>query len=80
MATVSVKNMPDDLYARLKQEAARNRRSLNREIIVCLERAVSVEKISPEAVLARARQLRRSTRAHPVSHAQFSRAKRTGRP
>ena len=29
MATMTIKNMPDDLYAALKETAAANRRSLN---------------------------------------------------
>ncbi len=37
MATLTLKNFPDDVYAQLKARAAENRRSLNAEAILCLE-------------------------------------------
>ena len=40
MATITVKNIPDELYERLKCVAEINRRSINSEIIVCIENAV----------------------------------------
>jgi antitoxin FitA len=42
VATLTLKNFPDDLYAQLKARAARHRRSLNREAILCLEQALGV--------------------------------------
>ena len=33
MATITLKNVPEDLYEQLKEAAARNRRSLNQEAI-----------------------------------------------
>lgn len=41
MATLTLKNVPDDLHRRLKARAERNHRSLNREAIRCLEASVS---------------------------------------
>jgi plasmid stability protein len=40
MATLTLKNVPDSLYARLKLAAARNRRSLNQEAIAQLEQTL----------------------------------------
>jgi len=40
MKTITIKNIPDDVYESLKQAAAENRRSINREIIVCIEESV----------------------------------------
>ena len=40
MATLTLKNVPDDLHRRLKSRAERNHRSLNREAIRCLEESV----------------------------------------
>jgi plasmid stability protein len=37
MPALTLKNIPDDLHARLKASAARNRRSLNSEILARLE-------------------------------------------
>lgn len=33
MATLTIRNLPDDLHALLKERARRNRRSLNQEVI-----------------------------------------------
>jgi plasmid stability protein len=32
MATLTIKNIPDDVYEQLKQRTARHRRSVNREL------------------------------------------------
>jgi len=37
MATLTLKNIPDELHAQLKESAKRNRRSLNSEILIRLE-------------------------------------------
>jgi len=41
MATLNVKEFPDDLYGRLKERAARERRSVAQEVIHLLEAAVA---------------------------------------
>lgn len=33
MATLTIRNIPDEVHARLKAQAKRNRRSLNQEVI-----------------------------------------------
>jgi plasmid stability protein len=40
MSSLLIKNIPSELHARLKQRAAKNRRSINAEIILILETAV----------------------------------------
>lgn len=80
MATITVKNIPDDLYHRLKTLAEINRRSLNSEIITCIEQAVSSRKIDPEEMLAKARQLREFTSHYVISDDEFNQAKNQGRP
>lgn len=67
MPTLTVKNIPDELYERLKLSAAEHRRSLNSEILVCLERALFSERVDPQAVLARADSLRRRAALAPVT-------------
>ncbi len=79
MPTITVKNIPSDLYERLKANSQANRRSLNSEIIVLLERAVRIHKLDPEAVLARARLLRQRSLARPMSDEEFTQAKAAGR-
>ncbi len=79
MATITVKNIPDEIYNRLKQAAAANRRSVNSEIIVCVERAVMSNRTDPEKFLETTRRLRGLTAMHPISDEEFNRAKTAGR-
>lgn len=58
MATMTIKNIPDDLYDALKRAAARHRRSLNQQVIVQLEAGLRVEPLDVEEFLAGARQVR----------------------
>lgn len=80
MATITVKNIPKDLYERLKKSAAANRRSINSEIIVCIERAVRSRNIDPDEVLTRARALRKKSESYTLSDDDFTRAKVADRP
>ncbi len=80
MPTLTIKNIPEDLYAQLKRYAELNRRSLNSEVILCIERAIRSRQIHPEAYLVRARQLREKTRGHLITDDEFNAAKVAGRP
>jgi plasmid stability protein len=55
MATLTIKNIPNRLYGRLKQNAKGHRRSLNSEAIVCLEGSLMSRAVDPEELLARVR-------------------------
>jgi plasmid stability protein len=79
MATVTVKNIPDELYDRLKSVAAINRRSINSEIIMCIENNVISRRINLDEVLENARQLRQLTAGHLISDKAFNNAKKEGR-
>jgi antitoxin FitA len=79
MPTITLKNIPEDLYANLKEAAAREHRSINSQVIVCIEQALQYQRISPEAVLLRARQLREYTRDHPLTDNQLREARNEGR-
>ena len=43
MPTITLKNVPDELHRRLKEVAAQNHRSLNREAIRLLEESLHAE-------------------------------------
>lgn len=78
--TLTLKNIPDDVYKRLKASAETHRRSLNSEAIVCLESVLLPGRISPAERIARARTLR-----VPLTKAKFKARdidalKREGRP
>ncbi len=79
MATVTVKNIPDEIYERLKSVAAINRRSINSEIIMCIENTVASRRINLDEMLENARQLRHLTAGHLISDEEFNQAKAEGR-
>ena len=72
LANITVKNIPDDLYEKLSRSAKINRRSINQEIIVCIENSVLNKAESPEQVLEKARRLRKKTAAHPINNDELN--------
>ena len=72
MPNITVKNIPDDLYEELKRSAKINRRSINQEIIMCIESNVQHKFESPVQVLEKARKLRKKTAGSPISEIEFN--------
>ena len=56
--TITLKNIPEDLYLHLKQAAQANHRSINSEVLACLEKTLMSARVTSEERLARARKLR----------------------
>ncbi len=79
MATITLKNIPEQLYKGLKQRAAQHYRSLNSEVIVCLELAIGSRQVNPEALLTRARILHGRISGQ-LSDGDLSLLKNQGRP
>jgi plasmid stability protein len=86
MPTLTLKNLPESLYHQLKARAAANRRSLNSEILTCLEQAMAAEPVGAaeaRARLARADAVRARLVQHDVrrlTEAALRSAKASGRP
>lgn len=80
MPTITIKSIPDELYQRLKQNAVEHRRSINSEVIVCLERTLKGKRVNPEAILVRAAKLRRRLALPPLTESLLRAAKSGGRP
>lgn len=80
MATLTIKKVPEKLYRRLKQSAAGHRRSVNSEVIECLERVLMSTRIDPEEFLARVRALRERNTRIWVTDEDLRKAKNWGRP
>lgn len=76
--TLTLKNVPDELYERLRASADVNRRSLNREAIVCLESVLLPAKPSVSEQLARIRALRAEIGVRSSAR-EIDRFKREGR-
>jgi len=62
MPSITVKNIPDSIYNKLKQQAQAQHRSMNSEIIACLERSVEPKRVSPDEILRLARMMRSKVR------------------
>lgn len=80
MPTITVKNIPAEIYEKLKRAAEANHRSINSEIIACIERTVGSHVVDPDELLAEARTLRAQVAGRPITDREFTRAKAAGRP
>jgi plasmid stability protein len=74
VATITLKNVPEEVHAALKQQARQHERSLNQEAIVCLDRGRAPR--SPRAMLEGIRSLRSSLPVKRVDLIWIDRAKR----
>ena len=77
--TITLKGIPDDVYQRLKQSADANRRSVNSEVIVCLETQLLPRKTPASEHLAAIRAIRSRLPAGGFKHEDVDQYKREGR-
>jgi plasmid stability protein len=77
--TLTLKNIPDDVYERLRAAAEIHRRSLNSEAIVCLETVLAPTRMAPGERLDRARKLRAGLSAK-YRASDIDALKKQGRP
>lgn len=80
MATVTFKNIPEKLYEKLKDAAAAHHRSINSELINCLESVLEPKKIDPVERLHRLRNVRISVEDPSLSLEDLQQAIEEGRP
>lgn len=80
MATLTIKNLPDEIYAALGRTAKRNRRSINREAIVQLEDSLSRVPRDVEKEIDEIRKLRESLTGVYLTDEDLEFAKNEGRP
>ena len=80
MPALTIKNIPYDLYQDLKYAAEQHHRSINSEVIVCLERSLQTVRINPEDRLKDIRLLRSQIRPDVVAAEDINRAIDEGRP
>lgn len=77
--TLTLKNIPDSVYERLKAAAQLHRRSMNSEAIVCLEAVLLPFRVAPTERLARARELRAALKPVKFLASEIDALKREGR-
>jgi len=85
MATITLKNIPEQLHKKIKQRTAQQHRRLivrllsNSEIIVCLERSMESSPVDTDTLPSRARSLR-SKLSFRTTNKNLSLLKNKGRP
>lgn len=77
--TITLKGIPDEIYAQLKASAEANRRSLNSEVIACLESLLLPRKTTALEHVAQARESRKALRSGAFKPEDIDRFKRAGR-
>jgi len=80
MPAITLKNIPDDLYDRLKESARAHRRSLNSEILYCVERTLIPYRVDVSEHISMARKIREKTADYPLTDDLLNAAKNNGRP
>lgn len=79
MATITLKDIREELHVALKERAHRHGRSLNKEVLACLEAAVAPQLIDIESLLADIRRHRASIPGR-LTDKLLREARETGRP
>jgi len=79
MATITLKNVPEEVHAALKQRALRHKRSLNQEAIHCLDMVLGRSPRDTKSLLAGIRSLRSRTLLKQVDLDWIDAAKKQGR-
>ena len=79
MVTLTIKNMPEELYERIKTQAKNNHRSINKEVISIIEGAFTIPPIDVKATLERTRKIRELTAHYLINNKEMTKWKNEGR-
>jgi len=79
MVTITIKNIPEQVYERIKAQAKVNHRSINGEILSILDQAVALPPIDVQATLERARKVRELTAKYTVTADEIEKMINEGR-
>lgn len=79
MASLTIKNIPDELYEHLKQAANAHHRSINSELIHCLETTLLPTRISADELKDTARALRERATVPALDPDEINAARNEGR-
>jgi plasmid stability protein len=80
MPNLTLKNIPDELYACLKEAANQHHRSINSELIACLEKTFMPTRWTVDQYLANAKTLRNRVKVKKLSIKEIQELKSEGRP
>ncbi len=79
MASLTIKNIPDELYEMLKRSASAHHRSVNSELIYCLEKTLKPTLITADQLAETARVLRSRVKAVALDADEINQAINQGR-
>lgn len=79
MTTLTIKDIPLEIYERIKIQAKNNHRSLNKEVIFILEKAVTIPPLDVQATLERTRKVRELTARYVITDEELTKWKNEGR-
>ena len=77
---VTIKDLPKGVHRKLKTQAAANRRSLNREIVEILEKAVQSQPINIQEFIADLDRFHATHNIPPITEEILRAGKNEGRP
>jgi antitoxin FitA len=77
--TLTIRNLPTHIYESLKQSAEIHRRSMNSEVIICLETVLASTQVTTAEKLARARAVRATIAGKKFDHKLVDEFKKAGR-
>lgn len=80
MPALTIKNIPDDIYNALKDNAKQQHRSINSEVIMCLKRTLLPKRISSEERLSTIRAIRSQVESGTITAEDIDQAINEGRP
>lgn len=80
MPSITIKNIPDELYEQVRKSASLNYRSINGEILYRLHRSLGHQPVDPELLLQRIEKLQKKIRLPKLTDELLNKAKTEGRP
>ncbi len=80
MPALTIKNIPESLFEQLKSAAEQHRRSINSEVLICIEQALIAKKSDPSERLKRIEQLRGSIKSSNIRIVDINHSIENGRP
>lgn len=67
MRSLTIKNVPDEVYLLLKEKAAMHQRSLNKEVLLSLKQSVTPHNVDTSLLLQKAKEFRELTRSRGIN-------------
>ena len=77
--SITIRDIPDDIYEKLKRQAELHHRSINSEVIVYLKKIVQSHRRDPNKIITRAKKLKEKAKGS-LSIDQIQEAIDQGRP